>query len=195
MNGRHSSYTWNSRESWRGLRIDPTEYNRNVTVQHDWIRIVPASGGPTLPLSWNCPSCAGLLDFSASTSADLTGGGAAKLAGGLDPAAGNFAIPTAILPPINYNLFAVEQPSGTIYTLGTFRVRLMPLLKLTAPSTLSGDDYTTIMGVHPWDMTSPARSWTLIICASHRSTATPLRISSTGTTIRSITVLFLARPR
>ncbi len=156
LNERSSGYAWDSRDSWRGLRIDPSEYHSNVLVQLDWARLIPAAGGPLLPVAWSCPSCAGLVDFYAGTGAELAGSGAARLATGLDPAAGDFAIPTAALPPGSYNLFAVEQSSGTAHTVGSFRVRPMPLLKLTAPSTLSGDDYTTVMGLRPWDMTSPA---------------------------------------
>ena len=150
-----------------GLSIDPINLGSNVLIQFDWIRLTTASTSSYLPISWqnlvgtniefyvdtnNTGYDGEKIGVVSGASANGTfNWGSALLNGG--SAGSPYPLPES-LQPGTYYVYALVDGAQAGYSSGSFTVDGTPILSFSRPSATSGDDYATVVGNDPWDLSN-----------------------------------------
>lgn len=155
--------SWQGAPLVRGLRIDPsTSVAAGTQVKIDWIRLSDPASAPTIAIPWSATEAAAGDRVAIYVADNPAGDDAAPIAHGLPVGAGQYNLPTSILPPgRHYFQLRLQDGSaengcaatrGASAWVGPLTVAEQPIVIFAKPSMTSGPDYATDELGQPWDM-------------------------------------------
>jgi len=128
---------WSDRETWQGLRIDPTNQT-DIDFEIDWVRLTDCVGG-NYEINWQGGNGASILVSPQGTNREIL-------------VATNVTSPYLLdvqgLPPGVYT-YSVKE-NNQVLSSGGFEINQSPIAIFARPSSVSGGDYATQSG-NPWD--------------------------------------------
>jgi hypothetical protein len=135
--------SWSSRDSWQGLRIDPT-IQANTKFEVDWVRLTDCTP-VSQPVTWNGGQSASVWVRPEGTSRDFLA--ASGVSGS------SYALDVQGMPPGSYD-YTVNAGSQILGS-GSFLINQMPIASFSGLSPLDGLDFAGQAG-NPWDFTDSA---------------------------------------
>ena len=131
---------WSDRDSWQGLRIDPTIQD-NTLFEVDWVRLTDCKA-VTQTISWNGSQPASIWVRPEGTSRDILA--ASNVQGS------PYSLDVQGMPPGTYD-YTVKSGSQVLGS-GSFTINKMPVAKFSGLAPLDGVDFAQQAG-NPWDFT------------------------------------------
>jgi hypothetical protein len=136
----------------RGLLLQPTRAGGEIIF--DWLRLTDPTTSPAYVIRWIATGSTGTVDLYADDDTDFNNGYIFQIASGLDAASGEYTWHPSLLPPGSYYVYAALSDGGGDYSDGPLTIVPAPILRFSAPSMTSGDDYATVELGDPWDMSN-----------------------------------------
>lgn len=135
---------WSAKGSVAGLRFDMPMNVFNNNIKFDWIRLTPASSAP-VNITWNAASSTNAaVSLYLSQSSDANTDNTLLITNSARASDGRFVWSgTGVAPGVYYIHALMPTANGTTVSSssGPLTVNTAPLLRITAPSTLSGEDF------------------------------------------------------
>jgi hypothetical protein len=138
LGGGGGNGNWIQSGPYEGLRLDAPWGANNNLVQYDWIRLTPNTGTP-VNIAWNYTGAGtNRVNLYLSTSPNAASGNEYQIAN-VAASDGSYNWTTTGVAPGTYYIHA--EMSGAVSSSGPLYVNTSPLLRLDAPSPLSGEDF------------------------------------------------------
>ena len=164
--------TWSN--SVYALRIDPSLGGpAGSTTEFDWIRLVDPTSAPEMTISWNAsgyPAKSFVTVYMDTNNSGFDGTPIARFASG---SANSYTFSSAILPPGEYYFYTTIQADVSLATLATssysakLAVTKAPSGYFTAPTQMSGQEYSSSVVKNSWDMSSASDLVNLDVSVPH----------------------------
>ena len=138
LGGGGGNGNWTASGPYEGLRLDAPWNTNNNLVQYDWIRLTPDTG-TTVRIAWNYTGAGtNRVNLYLSYSPNAGTGNEYQIAN-VAASSGSYSWSTTGVAPGTYYVHA--EMNGAVSSSGPLYVNTSPLLKVDAPSPLSGEDY------------------------------------------------------
>ncbi len=145
------SGTWTQNGPFEGLRFDlPWVGSSGNVVQLDWARLTPDTG-QSVRIAWNAQGSGNVslyLSYSATASDDNE-----LLIASVPASAGAYSWNTTGMAPGTYYIHA--NLNGAMSSIGPLVVNTAPLVRIDAPSPLTGEEYAYAQKAASWDGNNP----------------------------------------
>ncbi len=150
----------------RGLRLDPVNITSGANLQLDWIRVTRADISTVVPIQWSGAPPGSTIDFYLAPSCDPTEamqigqrpwsssgtfawGAALEYAS--DPAY-PYPLPESFQPGSYTVMMRVDGTGPPTCSTSNLAIHPMPIVEITKPGPLAGEDYATAQAGDPWGM-------------------------------------------
>jgi S-layer homology domain len=145
------SGTWTQNGPFEGLRFDlPWAGSSGNVVQLDWARLTPDTG-QTVRIAWTAQGSGNVnlyLSYSATPTDDNE-----LLIATVSATAGSYSWSTTGMAPGSYYIHA--ELNGATSSIGPLVVNTAPLVRIDAPSPLTGEEYAYAQKAASWDGNNP----------------------------------------
>jgi hypothetical protein len=138
LGGGGGNGNWTQSGPYEGLRFDAPWNTNNNLVQYDWIRLTPDTG-TAVRIAWNYTGAGtNRVNLYLSYSPNAGTGNEYQIAN-VAASSGSYSWSTTGVAPGTYYIHA--EMNGAVSSSGPLYVNTSPLLRVDAPSPLSGEDF------------------------------------------------------
>jgi hypothetical protein len=148
LGGSGGTGNWTTGGPYEGLRLDAPWGANNNLVQYDWIRITPDTGTP-VNIAWNFSGLGtNRVNLYLSYGADPNSGNEYRIA---DVAASTRSYTWNTTGVASGRYYIHAEMNGAVSSIGPLTVNTAPLVRVDAPSPLSGEDFAQRQLNTAWD--------------------------------------------
>jgi hypothetical protein len=146
--GPGSNGNWTGEGSIAGLRLDAPWFTTNNDIQFDWARLTPATG-QSVSIAWNYSSNSSpTVNLYLSTSPDANQDNE-HLITSVPASSRSYTWTGTGMAPGTYYIHA--SMNGAVSSSGPLTISAAPLVRIDAPSQLSGEDYAQAQLATSWE--------------------------------------------
>lgn len=139
--------TWTQNGPYEGLRLDMPWFAPGNNIQVDWVRLTPDTA-QSVNISWTYQGTgSSRVDLYLSNSSNATDGNEYKIAN-VAASSNSYNWNTTGVAPGTYYIHA--SMNGAWSSIGPLTVNTAPIVRVDAPSTLSGEDFAQAQLAASW---------------------------------------------